>query len=66
MEKHKKAIKRYVMELGERGILDEMVQEEAAEMGQTGRTVLQFLVSASGVVVDARIASSSGIASKGQ
>lgn len=34
--------------------------EEAADMGQTGRTVLQFLVNASGVVVDARIASSSG------
>jgi hypothetical protein len=29
LEKHKKTIKRYVMELGERGILDEMVQEEA-------------------------------------
>jgi hypothetical protein len=28
LEKHKKTIKRYVMELGERGVLDELVQEE--------------------------------------
>jgi protein TonB len=34
--------------------------EEAEDMGQTGRTLLQFLIDANGNVVNARIASSSG------